>query len=157
MSFDRKWACIGGAAVADPHVFVKPLQHGPVDEAGRWLVPRARELQNEFNVDVVVDGAGPASALIPALEDAGVALHVMDTGEVLDSCAGIFDLVHDGLLRYESEPVLDRAVVAAVQRVVGDRWAWGRRKSEADISALEAVTFAAWWAVQVRRLAPAIY
>lgn len=157
MSFDRKWACIGGAAVVEPEVFVKTLQHGPVDESGRWLVPRARALQDEHNVDVVVDGAGPAGALIPALEDAGVALRVLDTGDVLDSCAGIFDLVHDGLLRYEPEPVLDRAVQSAVQRVVGDRWAWGRRQSEADISALEAVTFAAWWAVQARRMAPAIY
>lgn len=157
MSYDRKWACIGGAAVQDPAVFVKPLQHGPVDGSGRWLAPRARELQDTFGVEVAIDGSGPASALIPALEDAGVSLQVLGTGDVLDACAGIFDLVHEGLLRYEPEPVLDRAVVSAVQRVVGDRWAWGRRQSEADISALEAVTFASWLAVQARRMAPAIY
>jgi hypothetical protein len=95
--------------------------------------------------------------LIPALEDAGVHLRIMDTAEVLDSCAGIFDLVQDGLLHHESYDDLDRAVVAAVKRTVGDRWAWGRRQSESDISPLEAVTFAAWWALQVRRVLPAIY
>jgi hypothetical protein len=27
---------------------------------------------------------------------------------------------------------------------VGDRWAWGRKQSEDDISALEGATLAAW-------------
>jgi hypothetical protein len=153
-SYELRHGTIAAAAVDDPDVHVKPLQHAP---GIQWLVPRAKQLQDEHHVDVVIDGHGPAAVLIPALEDAGVHLRVMDTAEVLDSCAGIFDLVQDGLLHHESYDDLDRAVAAAVKRTVGDRWAWGRRQSESDISPLEAVTFAAWWALQVQRVLPAIY
>jgi hypothetical protein len=33
-----------------------------------------------------------------------------------------------------------------VKRAVGDRWAWGRKASTADISVLEAATLAGWLA-----------
>jgi hypothetical protein len=153
-SYDLRSASIGAAGVDGARVFVKPLQHGP---GIQWLVPRVKQLQDEHGVDVVIDGNGPAAEKIPALEDAGVLLRVTSTSDVLDACAGIFDLVQDGLLVHGGFEELDRAVGSAVKRMVGDRWAWGRRQSEADISMLEAVTFAAWWAVASQRAMPAIY
>jgi hypothetical protein len=153
-SYELKHGSIAAATVDDADVYVKPLQSGP---GIQWLVPRVKQLQDDHNVDVVVDDHGPAAVLIPTLEDAGIHLRIMNTTEVLDACAGIFDLVQDGLLHHESYDDLDRAVAAAVKRSVGDRWAWGRRQSESDISTLEAVTFAAWWAIQVQRVLPAIY
>jgi hypothetical protein len=110
------------------------------------MVERARLEQVKHGVEVVVDGRGPAAALIPDLEKAGVRLKVTGTVEVLDACADLFNSVRDGKVRHESYPELDMAVAAAVKRPVGDRWAWGRRVSTADISVLEAVTLAAWWA-----------
>lgn len=153
-SYDLTRGSIGGAAVDGADVYVRPLQSG---SGLQWLIPRVKQLQDHFKVDVVIDGRGPAAVLIPDLEDAGVQLRIMDTNEVLDACAGIFDLVQDRLLHHESYDDLDKAVAAAVKRTVGDRWAWGRRQSESDISTLEAVTLAAWWAVQVQRVLPAIY
>ena len=38
---------------------------------------------------------------------------------------------------------LETAVAGAVRRLVGDRWAWGRKVSTSDISTLEAATLAA--------------
>jgi hypothetical protein len=78
-------------------------------------------------------------------------LKVAATAEVLDAHAGLFDLVQDGKVRHEADPLLDAAVAAAVKRPVGDRWAWGRRLSASDISVLESVTLATWWAEQVTR------
>jgi hypothetical protein len=153
-SYELKHGAIVAAATSGPDVFVKPLRHGP---GIQWLVAAARELQDEHGVDVVIDGHGPAAEKIPALKDAGVRLQITGTAEVLDACAGIFDLVQDRLLHHGGDVELDRAVGAAVKRPVGDRWAWGRRQSEADISTLEAVTLAVWWAVASQRILPAIY
>lgn len=154
-SYELRSGSIGAAAVDRAgDVYLKPLQHGP---GIQWLVSRAKQLQDMHGVDVVVDDHGPAKMLIPALEDAGVQLRIMGTDDVLDACAGLFDLVQDGLVHHGGYDELDRAVRAAVQRKVGDRWAWGRRQSELDISALEAVTNAAWWAVHSLRALPVIY
>jgi hypothetical protein len=152
--FELKHSAVAAATTNGPDVYVKPLQHGP---GVRWLVPRVKQLQRDHGVDVVVDPRGPAAELIPILEAEAVVIRQPSTPEVLDGCAGIFDLVQDRLLHHEGFPELDRAVAAAVKRPVGDRWAWGRRQSEADISTLEAVTLAAWWAVAVQRIMPAIY
>ena len=71
-------------------------------------------------------------------------LRVVNTVEVLDACADFFKAVLDRRLVHGSYSELDAAVAGAVKRPVGDRWAWGRKQSEADISPLEAVTLAAW-------------
>ncbi len=147
VSYELTHGAIGAAGVADGLVFVKPLRHGP---GTHWLVQAVKDLQDQHRVDVVIDGKGPAAVLIPDLRAAGVRLSVTGTNDVLDACASIFELVRDRRLRHGSFDELDRAVGAAVKRTVGDRWAWGRRVSSADISALEAVTLAVWRAVQAK-------
>jgi hypothetical protein len=153
VSFDLTHAAVGSAARDGGVTFVKPLQHGP---GTSWVVERVKALQAAHGVDVVVDEKGPAAVLIPALEKAAVRLKLAATGDVLDACAGLFDAVQDRAVRHESFPELDAAVAGAVKRSVGDRWAWGRKVSTADISTLEAVTLAAWWAGQSRG-DPSIY
>jgi hypothetical protein len=152
VSYDLTRAAIGAAGIDGGKTYVKPLKY---DGGTGWLIDRAKAEQVLHGVDVVVDGKGPAAVLIPALQDAGVALKITDTAEVLDACADLFNAVRDGTVRHESYPELDAAVSAAVKRTVGERWAWGRRVSTADISVLEAVTLAAWWAEHAR--VPAIY
>jgi len=48
-------------------------------------------------------------------------------------------------------------VQVAVKRPVGDRWAWGRKQSDADISALEGATLAAWAAGTVKPKRRSVY
>lgn len=143
VSYELTHGAIGSAAFDDGVAYLKPLQHGPGTD---WLVNRAKVEQVKHGVDVVVDGKGPGAVLIPDLEQAGVRLKIAATADVLDACADLFNSVRDGKVRHESYAELDAAVAAAVKRPVGDRWAWGRRVSTADISTLEAVTLAAWWA-----------
>jgi hypothetical protein len=139
VTVDGTRGCIGAASVDAGVGHVKPLQHGP---GTGWMVERAAELQSAHGVPVVLDGGGPAAVLIPHLEQAGVDVRVLETREVLDACAGIFEWVRERRVRHQGYVELDEAVSGAVKRTVGDRWAWGRRKSSADISPLEAVTFA---------------
>jgi hypothetical protein len=154
VSYELTHGAIGAAGFRDDVAYVKPLRHAP---GTSWLVSAAKDEQDQYGVDVVIDGGGPAAVLIPDLEEAGVRLKVADTSDVLDACAGLFDLVQDEKLRHGSDPALDAAVEAAVTRSVGDRWAWGRRVSSADISVLESVTLATWWAEQFARNFVAFY
>lgn len=139
-SMDLTHGAIAAAANDGEVIHLKPLQHGP---GTTWVVDRVAELQKHHQVPVVIDKRGPASPLIPHLERAGVTLTVLDTGEVLDACAALLDAVREGKVRHARYPELDAAVNGAVRRLVGDRWAWGRKLSASDISTLEAVTFAA--------------
>lgn len=149
-SMDLTHGALTAAAADGSFVHLKPLQHGP---GTHWVTARALELQQKYKVPAVIDGMGPAAALIPHLEAAGVELTVLNTREVLDACANILDLVRERHLRHAEYPELEAAVKGAVRRPVGDRWAWGRKLSTSDISTLEAGTFA----VQAVSLPPEVH
>jgi hypothetical protein len=147
VSYDLSHAAVVAGAKDGDLLHVMPLHHGP---GTGWVAGRAAELQRLHDVDVAVDAGGPAADLIPDLEKAGVRVRRLGTAQVLDACAGIYKRVAQGSLRHGSYPELDAAAGAAVKRAVGDRWAWGRKQSTADISALEAATLAGWLAEQAR-------
>lgn len=135
-------AIVGAAVDADGATWLKVLRHG---RGKRWVVDEVQGLLAVHgDVPVVMDGRGPGADLERDFERVEVELTVTSTRDVLDACAGFESLVIDGLLRYELAPELDAAVAGAVKRDVGDRWAWGRKASMADISPLEAGTLAAW-------------
>lgn len=139
-SMDMVHGAITGAALEGDVVHLKPLQHGP---GTAWIVDRAKQVQDQHQVPAVIDKRGPAAPLIPHLERAGVKLVILDTGEVMDACASLLDRVREGKIRHARYPELESAVQGAVRRLVGDRWAWGRKLSTSDISTLEAATLAA--------------
>lgn len=122
---------------------MKPLQHGPKTS---WVVDKAKELQAAYGATCVIDGRGPGAVLIPHLEKAGVRLHVASTADVLDACATLETKVKDGQLLHTPAAELDDAVIGAVKRPVGDRWALGRKDATDDITPLEAGTLAIWLA-----------
>lgn len=141
-SIDEQSTAIVAASVdGDGLVWVKVLESGP---GRRWAGEALSGWHEQFGVPVVLDSHSPAASLSEMLERAGVEVRSTSTAEFLDACAGFQDRVLDGALRHVDSPELDAAVAAAVKRTVGDRWAWGRRKSTADISALEAATLAVW-------------
>jgi hypothetical protein len=139
-SMDQTHGAITAAANDGRVIHLKPLQHGP---GTTWMIDRAKQLQDQHGVEVAIDKRGPAAPLIPHLERAGVTLTILDTGGVLDACASLLDLVREGRVQHAMYPELEAAVAGAVRRLVGDRWAWGRKVSTADISTLEAATLAA--------------
>jgi hypothetical protein len=140
VSYDLRFAAIVAAGKTDELVHVAPLRHGP---GTGWVAKATAELQKQYGVgEVAIDAGGPAADLIPALEAENVTLRKFGTSDVLDACAGIYKRVQERMLRHATYPELEGAARAAVKRTVGDRWAWGRKQSDADISTLEAATFA---------------
>jgi hypothetical protein len=112
----------------------------------RGVVDRCVELQAQYGVDVVIDGKGPGAFLIPELQNSGVRLHIASTGDVLDAFANLETKVRDGQFLHVEAKELDEAAAGAMKRPVGERYALGRKMSEADISPLEAASLAAWHA-----------
>jgi len=143
VSLDLGRASIVAAADVDGRMVVKPLQTGP--DPYSWLVSRAVELHEQHRAPVLIDGRGPGAVFIPELKAAlGDNCIVLATSDVLDACALLFQAVQSKQVSHADYPELNAAVAAAVKRDVGDRWAWGRRKSGGEISPLEAATVAVW-------------
>ena len=133
-----------------------------VDESGAWTVAAGldgvaevvasgagspagwfAEKSSRRRRPVLLDGAGPAGAIVGELESLRVPVQRMGRGDVADRCRRFMDLMADGRLRVRanSQPLED-AVSAAQRRPVGDRWVWARQ-GEVDMSPLVAVTLAA--------------
>lgn len=141
VSFDLKRSAIVAASSDDQGVWVKSLHYGP-GTAG--VVKRCKELQDVYDVDIVVDGRGPGAFLIPDLEKADVRVYTASTGDALDAFANLETKVEEGEFLYVEAKELDDAAAGATKRDVGKRSALGRKNAESDISTLEAAMFAAW-------------
>jgi hypothetical protein len=75
-----------------------------------------------------------------------VQLTILKSAEAFDAVVSIFDRVQTQSLAHPGHPDLDAAVAVTVKRETERGFAWGRRKSEGDISMLEAATWAVWGA-----------
>lgn len=112
-----------------------------------WVVARLAELVAAHKpAAVVVDEFGPTGSLIAPLEEAGVRVERIGTGDV----ARAFGMFYDGVcgdernLRHIGQPELDAAVAGAVTRSLGEGKAWDRKNATVDITPLVAVTNANW-------------
>lgn len=115
-------------------------------EGTSWVPTRMQELRDAHRpAAIIVDPKGPAGALIPVLEAAGVDV-LRPTMSDVAHAAGMFFASVAGdspSLRHYGQAELDDAVAAAVKRPLGDAWTWAR-KGIVDISPLESVTLASW-------------
>lgn len=141
-ALDRSVASIGAATKMDDGT----IRVGAVDrrEGTDWLAGELVRLQTTHGCPVAIDEKGPIGDLIPGLEEAGVRVTTAKLNDYINACAGVYDQVQARTLTHEAHPDLDDAVTGARWRQVGDRRAFGRKESAADISMLEGVTLAAW-------------
>src|SRR3954469_2864532 len=135
--------------------------HGEVvDERGgtAWAPDRVVELVRAWQpVMVALDPSSPAGHLAAdirrALKSAGLdpdLLHEMTGSEMAASFGGLLAAVRDDRFRHLGQATVDDALESAGTRTVGDGGrAWGRRKSQADIAPLVAVTSARWALLEV--------
>jgi hypothetical protein len=152
------------------------LAHGEVAdyrEGDGWAVGRLVELRDRWGPrPVVLDPAGPAGALLPALREAGFIepdrdhpdglLHLMSGRDQAQACSALkagaslqegADLLGPGgrpaverqrTWRHAGQRALTDAIKGASKRKLLDAWAWDRTSSSADICPLVALTGALW-------------
>jgi hypothetical protein len=133
-----------------------PLHVADHRRGASWVVERVVELAATHEpIAVGVDPSGPAGALIPDLENAGVELTLLDGRESVQACSAFLNGVLDRSLVHRDQHALNDAVLGAGQRQVGDAWKWSRRDSTVDISPLVAATVARFlWTRGTEKEAP---
>lgn len=94
------------------------------------------------NSGVVIDPAGTAASMIGELEAKGVKVLQPQLREVAAACGRILDDVNEQQLFHLGQPVLDKAVLRAGKRQVGNVWVWDERDPECDVSPLVSLTLA---------------
>jgi hypothetical protein len=114
-----------------------------------WLPKRLVELaENHGPVSIVTDSRGPGASLIPeireALFEAGYELTEASGAENAQACGLLVDAVEERTLRHLGDQRIEDAIRGAATRPVGDAFAWARRTSSVNISALCAITLALW-------------
>jgi hypothetical protein len=143
-------AAAGRRADGLPHVEVVEHKRGT-----GWVVDRAAQLVADHRAgDVVCDAAGPAASLVPELEQRGVAVRTVSASEHAQACGLFYDSVDQEGLRHLGTPELEAAIKGAVERPLGDAWAWSRKSSAVDISPLVASTLALWAAESTQTSEP---
>jgi hypothetical protein len=138
---DRSRASIVAAsAVDEDRRFVKVLAHG----AGTgWVIQTLTDLVDKHRpAAVLVDERSPAAALITGVENAGVDLERVNGTEYAGACAVFYDSAVQQTVLHDGDPELTAAVRGAGRRTLGDAWAWSRKGSSVDITALVAATLA---------------
>jgi hypothetical protein len=115
-----------------------------VDAAGgvEWLTGATVERAKRWNAPVVLDAAGPAAWLAPALEQAGVEVVKIRAGDVLAAASRFAVLVDEAKIAHMPDTRWDAAIAAATRRRSGDRWGFNRHAG--DVSVLVAVALAVW-------------
>jgi hypothetical protein len=111
-----------------------------------WLAPRLLELWERHDpVVVMCDAMGPAGSLVHLVEDAGVAVECVSTGDYAKAFGALLDAVDERSVRHLGGSDLRQAVKGASKRPLGDgAFGWGRRNSTIDISPLVGATLAHW-------------
>lgn len=140
VSPERRTSIAAAGRNAEGHWHVEILEKLP---GTGWLPARLYELWERHNpISVVCDRMGPGASLLPKLDEVGVPVVGYDSNEVAAACARLVDAINEQTLRHLGSLDLLNAIRAAKTRPLGERWAWARRTSSADISPLVAATLA---------------
>jgi hypothetical protein len=141
VSNDRAWGSIG---VAGPAARGRVLLMVRSGRGSGWLVDEVVRLKAKHKpVEIALDPATQAGALIPALEAARVDVTSVGSREMGQACGAFLNAIDEGeRFTHTHQAQLDTAVAAAGTRDVGDAQRWDTR-SNVDLSPLVAVTIAA--------------
>ena len=110
-----------------------------------WVVPRMLELKAKWNTSAIVcNGIGPAASLVADFEKAHVDVVEASAADMADACGIFYDAVEEDAVRHLGQGEMLASLRGAVQRSIGDRWAWSWKHSAVDIGPLEGCTLALW-------------
>lgn len=144
VALDRSWSSIGMAGPREDG-----LTHLEMVDRRRgtgWVVDRCVELNERWApAGWVVDGVGPGSSLITAMENAGLNVITASTADVARAYSQMVDGTRDSSYRHGPQEEVDTAVEGARKRPIGDGGhTFGRRASDVELSPLECLQLANW-------------
>jgi hypothetical protein len=152
VSPDRSRAAIGVAGRDESGlIVVEVIRRG---RGTGWIAADLDALLAKHRRSVVVcDAIGPAGAVVGQLEhlQRSKRFVLMTGADYAASCGAFYDAVENRTMRHRGTAALSVAVAGAKKRALGEKWAWGRIKSETDVTPLVATTLALGYLQSVRR------
>jgi hypothetical protein len=140
VSPDRTAAVAVAGTRADGLFHVEVIKHR---SGTGWLAAYlAGVVERQDPAVVVCDGFGPAASVVREVEEAGVKVFAMTSGEHAQACGRLVDAVNERTVRHLGSDELLAAIRGAKTRPLNDAWAWSRKNSNVDICPLVAVTLA---------------
>lgn len=129
----------------DDKVFIEAIDCRPIRDGNAWLIPF---LKNTHAEAVVIDGAGNQTVLASEMKDAGVKCKAVlpKVADVAAAHALFEQQLFGGGIRHMNQPALAQAATNCEHRAIGNGGGFGYASvlEGADISLLEAVSFAHW-------------
>ena len=129
----------------DDKVFVEAIDCRPIRDGNAWMMPF---LKNPHAEAVVIDGAGNQTVLASEMKDAGVKCKAVlpKVADVAAAHALFEQQLFGGGIRHMNQPALAQAATNCEHRAIGSGGGFGYTSvlEGADISLLEAVSFAHW-------------
>lgn len=145
------------SVVASDGTHVEDVTPHDVSPGTAWVVPATAKRRSEIG-ELLIDTNGPAAKLIVPLEEAGVVVRRVSPQEAVQASMLFADRVREGSVRHIGQRRLTAAVAGVARRDVGDgAWRFSRKKSLADISPLNAASFAYWAAQAAGETEPHIW
>ena len=141
VSSDRKWAALGVAGRRDDGKYhVEWMEHR---SGTSWVVGRCAEAYETTKIPLRVHDAGAEGSLIGELEEAGVEVETVSTGDFARCSGAVIDHVNARTLVHLGQPSLDKAVerVGTKQTTQGAT-VFVEKNPGDDITTLKAVTVA---------------
>ena len=142
VSIDGEWSSIAIAGGTIQQPYVELIEHR---KGVGWLPVRLAELVETWDPGAVgCNGAGPSAAQVGPILASGIkTITQLSMADYKSACAGLLaDVVEGRLSRPDGQQALDAAMADAIERQLGDGWAWNARGSAVPISPVEAVTVA---------------
>lgn len=140
VSPDRRTSVVAAGRRADGLLHSELVEERP---GTGWVPGRLRELVDAHDVRAIMcDGYGPAASVVRACEDSGVRVEALNATDHAEACGAFVDIVDEQAVRHRGELAVRDALRAARAKLLGDRWAWSRKSSTANISPLVATTLA---------------
>jgi hypothetical protein len=108
-----------------------------------WVAERLEELYRSHEVvEIVCDGFGPSASIARRVDEVGITVRRMGSGDYARACGLFADAVGERALRHIGQDDLNASVKGARTRPLVDRWAWSRTKSVADAGPVIACSLA---------------
>lgn len=126
-------------------IFIEAIDCRPIHDGNAWIIPF---LRNPHAEAVAIDGAGNQAVLVGEMKDAKVKCRAVlpKVADVSEAHALFEQRLFGGGIRHMDQPALSQAATNCEHRAIGSGGGFGYTSvlEGADISLLEAVSFAHW-------------
>lgn len=114
------------------------VDHGP---GAGWVAARVDQLATQHGASIVADGRGASTAVTAELRRLGHVVTELGAGDVAAAADQLLASLLNDTLTVRADETMDAAAAAAARRQLGDGWAFTRRGSTGDVTAVVALSF----------------